>query len=328
MFDLPLSEIEAAQARIRPYIRHTPLAPLPDLRGELPAGARLKLENLQVVGSFKPRGVFNTLLQLTPDERQRGVIGASGGNHGVALAYGAWKLGIPATVYLPQGATADRVQRIQAWGATLIQHGLNWDDAHARAVEHGQAAGLTYVHPFDAPRTLAGQGTLGLELIADLPEIDAAVIAIGGGGLIAGAAAALKQYNPAIRVIGVEPVGAPTMQHALAVDRVEELASVRTIADTLSPRSVGAHTFALGRRYIDEIVLVDDFAMIEAMRWLWLTTNQLVEPSGAAVIAAWQTGAIDLSAYRHPALVICGGNAAAAPIFDAYHAAAAAKAGG
>ncbi|HEX9370446.1 MAG TPA: pyridoxal-phosphate dependent enzyme, partial [Roseiflexaceae bacterium] len=143
-----------ARARIAPYTRRTPLLAPPALRGDLPPQLRLKLENLQVTGSFKARGVFNTLLQLDPDQRERGVIAASGGNHGAALAYGAWRLGIPATIYLPERASADRVARVAAWGAQVIRHGQVWDDAHAAAVARADATGQVYVHPFDAERTL------------------------------------------------------------------------------------------------------------------------------------------------------------------------------
>jgi threonine dehydratase len=171
-YGISLEEIRQARARIQPYVRHTPLLPLPALRGDLPAALRLKLENLQITGSFKARGVFNTLLQLDPAERARGVVAASGGNHGAALAYGAWRLDLPATIFLPERASADRVARIAAWGAQVIKHGAVWDDAHARATEHAAATGSTYVHPFDAERTLIGQGTLGLELLDDVPALD------------------------------------------------------------------------------------------------------------------------------------------------------------
>ncbi len=316
-YDLSLDLIQQARERIRPYVRHTPLAPLPPLTDDLPRGLRLKLENLQVVGSFKPRGVFNTLLQLDEAARQRGVLAASGGNHGVALAYAAHRLGIPATVYLPATASADRVARVKVWGATVIQHGQAWDDAHAKAVAHAEAEGMVYVHPFDAVTTLAGQGTLGLELLDDVPEMDCALIAIGGGGLIGGMAAAIKQVKPGVQIIGVEPTGAPSMQHSLDFGHVEPLAEVRTIADTLAPRGVSERTLALTQRYVDRIELVDDAAMIEAMRWLWLHYNQLVEPAGAAVIAAMKQ--VDMSAYRYPVALICGGNAAADSVWQSYH---------
>lgn len=319
--NLPLNAIQQARQRITPYIRHTPLVPLPHLQRDLPAHLRLKLENLQVSGSFKARGVFNNLLQLDPEQRQHGVIAASGGNHGVALAYGAWRLGIPATIYLPASASADRVERVARWEARVIQHGVAWDDANTRAQAHAAADGLVYIHPFDAERTLAGQGTLGLELLDDVPGLDCVLIAIGGGGLIGGMSAAIKQSKPDVRIIGVEPVGAPSMRHSLAIGHVEALPEVRTIADTLSPRAVSVRTLALARRYVDEIVLVDDAQMVAAMRWLWIECNQLVEPAGAAVIAALLSGAVDVSGYAHPVALICGGNAAAEGVFAAYQAA-------
>ncbi len=319
-YTLPLESIQQAHERIKPYVRHTPMAPPPSLRGELHPNLRLKLENLQVTGSFKPRGVFNTLLSMGETARAGGVVTASGGNHGVAIAYAAYVLGIPAVVYLPESASADRIARVERWGAEVVRHGRNWDDAHAAASIYAEAGGLPYVHPFEADRTLEGQGTLGLEILQDAPEADCVLIASGGGGLIGGAAAALKAIKPSIRVIGVEPTGAPSLLRAVEAGRVVELAEVRTIADTLAPRAVGERTLALAQQFVDEIVLVSDESMIAAMRWLWLECNQLVEPSGAAVIAALQTGAVDISRHQHPVAVICGGNAAAEPVFAAYEA--------
>ena len=318
-YDLTLSEVQRARERIAPYVRHTPLLPLPALRGDLPAQLRLKLENLQVTGSFKARGVFNNLLQLDPAERERGVIAASGGNHGAALAYGAWRLGLPATIYLPETASDDRVARIAAWGAQVIKHGSIWDEAHRRAVAHAAETGQVYIHPFDAARTVAGQGTLGLELLDDLPDLDCVLIAIGGGGLIAGMAAAIKQTRPYVRIVGVEPTGAASMRYSLERGHVAPLPEVRTIADTLAPRAIADRTLELTRRYVDEIVTVGDADMVGAMRWLWAECNQLVEPAGAAVIAALQSGALDIGRHVQPAALICGGNAAVESVFTAYH---------
>jgi threonine dehydratase len=310
--------VEAARERIAAYVRHTPLLPPPTLRGDLPAQLRLKLENLQVSGSFKARGAFNNLLQLSEAQRARGVITASGGNHGLAIAYAAWRLGLPATVYLPERASADREARIAAWGARVVRHGAAWDDADAQAQAQAAADGLAYIHPFDAERTVEGQATLGLELLDDLPDLDCALIAIGGGGLIAGVAAAIKQRRPHARIVGVEPVGAPSMRHSLAAGGVTPLPEVRKIADTLAPRSVSARTLALAQRYVDEIVLVDDAQMVAAMRWLWAECNQLVEPAGAAVLAALFNGAVSVSQHTQPVALICGGNAAAESVFAAY----------
>ncbi len=320
MYDISLDAIHTTRRRIAPYVRHTPLLPLPlPLLRDMPhPNVQLKLENLQVSGSFKARGAFNTLLQLDSAQRQRGVVTASGGNHGLAVAAAARHLDIPATVYLPATADADRVARIAAWGVELVQHGTAWDDAHALALEHAERENLAYVHPFDAQTTLEGQATLGMELLMDLPDMDCVLIAIGGGGLIAGMAAAIKQLRPQVRIIGVEPVGAPTMSHSLAAGQVVTLSENRSIADTLSPRAVSERTLTLTRRYVDEIVLVEDAAMIAAMRLLWHDCNQLVEPAGAAVLAALLSGAVDVRSAQQPAALICGGNAAAESVFADY----------
>lgn len=307
-----------AHERIRPYIRHTPVLPTPSLRGDFHPQLALKLENLQVTGSFKVRGAFNTLLQLDPSQRQLGVCSASGGNHGVALAYAAWRLGCPATIYLPERATADREARITTWGARVVRHGAVWDDAHEAATAYATAQGIPYVHSFEAEQTIAGQGTLGLEMLTDLPDADAFIVAIGGGGLISGVATAIKQRRPDATIIGVEPTGAPSMTHSMAQGALTPLTTVATFADTLSPRMVSATTLALTTAAVNEIVLVSDTQMLTAMRWLWQEANQLVEPSGAASIAAIQAGLVDLSRFKRPVALICGGNAAAGSVFDSY----------
>lgn len=315
-YSVSLDTIREARERIRSYVRHTPIAPPPHLTVDVPAHLRLKLENLQVSGSFKPRGVFNTLLQLDEVTRQRGVVAASGGNHGVALAYAAHRLGVPAIVYLPASASPDRVARVKAWGAELVMVGSVWDETHAQATARAEAEGMTYVHPFDAPATIAGQGTLGLEVLDDVPDLDLILISIGGGGLISGMAAAIKQSKPDVKIIGVEPVGAPTMKHSYDLGYVEPLPAVRTIADTLAPQGVSLRTLELTQEYVDQLVLVEDAEMIEAQRWLWLHYNQLVEPAGVAVIAALRQ--VDVNAYQHPVALICGGNAAADSVFSYY----------
>lgn len=317
-YDIPLDEFRQARARLAPYTRHTPLAPWPLLHDDAPAGLRLKLENLQVVGSFKPRGVFNHMRQLDPDRRQRGVVTASAGNHGLAVAYVAHQLAIPATIFLPSIATHDRVARIQHWGAHVIKHGPSYDDAQAAALAHAAEHDLTYVPSFDSAATLAGHGSLGLELLDDLPEMDAVLIAIGGGGLIAGVACVLRKLNPRIRIIGVEPVGAPSMYESVRAGQVITLPTATTIADTLATRAVCERTLYLTRHYVDEIVLVSDSQIASAMHWLWSECNQLVEPSGAAALAAALYGVADLSASLHPVVVICGGNVAADPALKAY----------
>lgn len=316
-FDIRLDDVQRARQRIADYVRHTPLLPLPSRQHDLSSRLRLKLENLQITGSFKVRGAFNTLLQIAPDRSVKGVVTASGGNHGVALAYAAQRLGLPATIFLPETASADRVARIATLGATVFQRGKVWDEANIQALEYA-ADGLLYVHPFDAVGTIEGQATLGLELLDDIPDLDCVLVAIGGGGLIGGVAAALKQTRPDIHVIGIEPTGASSMLRSVEAGHVVTLPEVRTIADTLAPRAIADRTLALTQRYVDDIVLVDDGEMIAAMRWLWAECNQLVEPAGAVVLAAALTGKIDLERYRAPAAIICGGNAAAESVFLSY----------
>ena len=304
-------------ALIRPHVRCTPNVVADGADFGLPPGPLVfKLEQLQHSGSFKARGAFANL--LLRDVPAAGVVAASGGNHGAALAYGAWRLGLPATIFLTERASDDRVARVTTWGAQVVKHGAVWDEAHARAVEHAAATGSTYVHPFDAERTLIGQGTLGLELLDDVPALDCVLIAIGGGGLIAGMAAAIKQLRPQTRIIGVEPTGAASMRYAVAAGQVLPLPEVHTIADTLAPRAVCARTLALTQQYVDEIVTVSDAQMVSAMRWLWAECNQLVEPAGAAVIAALQNSAVDIGAHTHPVALICGGNAAVESAFANY----------
>lgn len=315
---LSLSHIQAARERIAKHVRLTPMMSLPLMHRDVPPHLRLKLENTQVTGSFKARGAFNNLLQLSAEQLARGVVTASGGNHGLAIAYAAAQLQATATVYIPQTASVDRETRIAAWGARVIRYGSNPSDSLAQARAHGEAEGMPFIHPFDALRTLEGTGTLGLELLDDLPELDCVLIAIGGGGLIAGMAAAIKQKKPRVRIVGVEPIDAASMHAAIKAGHVVELAEVRTIADTLAPRAVCDLTLDLTRQYIDEIVLVDDAQIVTAMRWLWAECNQLVEPAGAAVIAAIQSGAVNVSHHAAPVALICGGNAAAETVFQHY----------
>ncbi len=318
-FDLTPKVFETALKVIEPHIRHTPLLPLPRTISDMPGLMRFKLENLQVGGSFKARGVFNHLLRLTPEQRRLGVITASGGNHGIALACAANSLNLPATVYLPTKASEDKFTRIASLGAKVFKHGTDWDDANAKALEHAEAEGLYYVHPFDSERTIAGQATLGLELLEDAPDLDCVLIAIGGGGLISGVAAAIKQRKPRAYIIGVEPAGAASMFRSWQAGLVTELSEVRTIADTLAPRCVCERTLSLTRKYVDDIILVEDEAIVEGMRWLWRECNQLVEPAGAAVVAAVMQNREIVADFENPVAVICGGNATVESVFVAYN---------
>jgi threonine dehydratase len=307
-------DIEIAHARIGDYIRRTPTVRFAPLRDILPYEIVLKLENLQVTGSFKPRGALNKILALEPEVTARGIITASGGNHGLGVAYAAWLLKAPATVYVPEKANQARRDRLARWGATVIVHGRDWDDAYAAAVVEAERTGRSLVHPFNDPLVISGQGTVGAELLADSGEpLDAVIAPIGGGGLMSGVAIYVKEQSPRTVVIGVEPTGAASMNASMQAGRVVELPEVRSIADTLSPRSVGDLTLAAARRYVDRIALVDDRALCHAMRVLWNEFNLLVEPSGAAALAVLLENKIELPHGARIGVIVSGGNIDAGP---------------
>jgi threonine dehydratase len=294
-----LDEARAAAARIRGHVRRTPVIEW--------NGLALKLEYLQHGGSFKARGACNRLLAARADELGAGVVTASGGNHGLGVAYAAGRVGVPATVFLPDNAPASTERRLRAVGTRVERGGRAWDDAWARAAAHAAESGALLVHPFEDPEVIAGQATIGLELDEQLASIDVVVVAVGGGGLIAGVAAALRALRPSVRVIGVEPRGAPSMKDALAAGRLIELPEVKTIAGTLAPRAIGPRTLAHATALVEEVVLVEDQELFGAMRLLWDELRILVEPAGAATVAALQAGRVRLDGGRAVALV-CGAN--------------------
>ncbi|MBM3492390.1 MAG: threonine/serine dehydratase [Alphaproteobacteria bacterium] len=303
-----LAEIEATHARIRPHVRRTPvLAVGPQHR---PAAADtelwLKLECQQVIGSFKARGAMAKLATLPAAALKSGLITASGGNHGLGVAYAGHAAKVPAHIYLPRSTPAAKIDKLKAWGAQVTVEGAVWDEANAAALATAKQRGLTYVHPFADPAVIAGQGTVGLEFLADVPALDVLLVAIGGGGLISGVALAAKALKPEIVVIGVEPLGAPTLQRSLAAGRLVELETITTRAGTLAPRRSEQLNFDIIRQHVREIVLVSDDAMLEAARWLWFECGIAAELSGAAALAALLAGA-----YRPPTgarigALVCG----------------------
>jgi len=298
-----IADIRAAAERIAPLVRRTPT-----LSAEL-GGQRVicKLEHLQQGGSFKIRGALNKLLGASRDALSRGVVTASGGNHGIGVALAAQRLGAQATVYVPEGAPAATARRIEQLGARCLRHGLAWDDAWAAALAHAERDGALAVHPFEDADVIAGQGTVGLELMVDAPDVDAVFVAIGGGGLAAGAAIAIHAQRPELAIIGVEPTGAASMQASLRAPGVVALDRVDTIAGTLAPRSVGPLTRAICKEHLREIVLISDEEMRSAIRILWDELRVLVEPAGAAALAALLCGR---SAHKpeRAALIVCGAN--------------------
>jgi threonine dehydratase len=297
---ISLGDVVAARARIGPHVRVTPT-----VEWALPSLPRvtLKLEHLQVGGSFKARGAFNKILT---SPIQAPVVTASGGNHGLGVAHAAHARGLPSVIFLPESAPVSTERRLRALGSTVHRHGRNWDDAWARAVEE---PGLL-VHPFEDWAVIAGQGTIGLELTEQVPDADVVIVAIGGGGLISGVALAMRALRPHVdvRVIGVEPSGATSMRDSLAAGRVVALDAVHTIAGTLAPRAVGPNTLSLVRAHVSEIVLVEDDELRAAMRRLWSELRILVEPAGAAAVAALLSGRIALDGASSVAVLVCGAN--------------------
>jgi threonine dehydratase len=329
---ITLETFQAARDRIKGRVVHTPLVRLH--QGTVPRGSGvddkgilscpviedrlgrdsllLKLECMQVTGSFKARGAMNRLLSLPPGIAARGIITASGGNHGLAVAFAGRSLRVPTIVYLPKLTSIEKAKRIERWGATVLRAGDVWDDAHAAALEHAKREGLTYIHPFADPEVVAGQGTISLEILEHAPNVDLLVVAIGGGGLIAGIAAAAKLLRPNLKVIGVEPTGAPTLYESLKANKVIELDAITTKAGTLAPRRSDPYTFEIIRAVVDEIVLVTDDEMREAARFLLINAGIGVELSGAAAVAAVITGRIpDLRS--DPCILVCGNGHDALP---------------
>jgi len=323
--------MRAAQARITSHLVSTPLVRLrtrgvPPGKGDVARGIAdvpviderlrqdvlLKLESLQVSGSFKARGALNKVLSLTPEVARRGLVTASGGNHGLAVAYAGRVVDVPTTVYLPNRTSPAKAARIEGWGARVVRAGDVWDDAHAAALAHATRDGLTYVHPFADPAVVCGAATIALEILEQAPETDLFIVAIGGGGLASGVAAAAKLLRPSIRVIGVEPEGAPTLTESLRANEVIELAEIRTAAGTLAPRRSDALNLAIIRETVDSIVLVSDDDMRSAARFLLTELGIGAELSGAAALAALLTRKIPEGAL-HPCALVCGAGSDALP---------------
>jgi threonine dehydratase len=279
-----LQDIRRAADRISASVRRTPLVPAsPDPRR---AGLWLKCENLQVAGAFKIRGAVNMMRQIGPDDLRRGAITYSSGNHGQALACAAAQLGAPAVVVMPTTAPAVKVEGARGYGAEVIFAGTTSAERKHEAERIREARGLTMVPPFDHPWIVAGQGTLGLEILDELPEATHVFVPVGGGGLLSGVAAAVKRLHPATRVIGVEPEGAPKMSRSLAAGAPVTLESTSSIADGLLPVRPGDLTFAHVRALVDEVVTVSEDAIARAVAWLARESHVVAEPSGAASVAA------------------------------------------
>jgi threonine dehydratase len=300
-------DIEAARQRIAPYLQPTPLAYSQYFSELWGCKAYFKFENLHLTGSFKERGALNKLLCLSAEERGRGVITASAGNHGRAVAWHAQRLGIPATVVMPLNSPIVKVQNTAATGARVVLHGESFDDAveHARAL--CQKEGLTYVHGFDDPLIVAGQGTIGLELTEQCPYLDMVVVPVGGGGLAAGIAVAMKEINPKVKIVGVQSADVPSMLVALEKQEPVTVPPHFTIADGIAVRRVGALPLEIFRRYVDEIVAVDEPEIANAVLLLLEREKSLVEGAGAVGVAAIHNKRVKVAGHR-VAVILSGGN--------------------
>jgi threonine dehydratase len=302
-----LDDIRAARDRLAGLVALTP-CPYSETLSVL-TGARVfvKLENLQMTGSFKERGAANMLLQLSEGERRRGVVAASAGNHGLAVAYHAERLGMAAVIVMPEWAPLTKVTAARHHGAEVVLHGDNYDAAYARAREIEIERGLVFVHPFDDPRVIAGQGTIALELLDQVPDLEAVLVPVGGGGLIGGVAVALKHLKPGVQVIGVQAEEMPGMKAALEAGQRVTVPALATIADGIAVRRVGQHTLPLAQRYVDEIVTVTEEEIANAILLLLEIEKTVVEGAGAVPLAALLNKRVSLEG-RTTALLLSGGN--------------------
>jgi threonine dehydratase len=300
-------DVEDARRLIRPYVGETPLEYSATLSEMVGGRIHLKLENLQMTGSYKERGALNRLARLTPEEARRGVIAFSAGNHAQGVAYHAQRLGIAATIVMPLYTPLVKVTSTRRHGAKVLLFGGSAAEARAESYRIAAEEGLTYVHPFDDPQIVAGQGTVGLELLEQNPYLDAVVVPVGGGGLIAGVALVIKETNPRIKVYGVEASAMPAMKVSLARGVVSEVPSQRTLAEGIAVPRVGDIPFSIARRYVDDVVLVDDEEIASAILTLLEIEKTVVEGAGAAALAAVLNQRLPIAG-KKVGIILTGGN--------------------
>jgi threonine dehydratase len=304
---ITLADVKAALERVCQSIYLSPCtvsATFSQLTGNT---IYLKLDNLQRTGAFKERGALNKLLTLTKQERDQGVIAASAGNHAQGLAYHAGKRGIRAQICMPLTTPLIKVSATKAYGADVVLHGANYDEACEEAIRRGNQQHLTFIHPFDDDAVIAGQGTLGLEMLQQHPEIEAVVVPIGGGGLIGGIACAIKETNPKVQIVGVQTSRLPSMKAAVEEGRPVTIPAAATIADGIAVRRAGDRTLPLVQKYVDQIVTVDEEEIANAILLLLEREKTMAEGAGAAAIAAMVNHKIEISG-KKIAVLVCGGN--------------------
>ena len=302
-----LSDIRAALDRIRGDIRVSPCTHSETFSKLTGNSIFLKLDNQQRTGAFKERGALNKLLTLTREERNHGVIAASAGNHAQGVAYHAGRYSIHARIFMPLTTPLTKVSSTRAYGAEVTLDGANYDEAYEKAVANGRSEGMMLIHAFDDDSVIAGQGTLGLEILGQCPDIEAVVVPIGGGGLIGGIACAVKETNPAVKVFGVQPARIPSMKAAVAAGKPVALPSATTIADGIAVRRSGDRTLPMVQKYVDEIVTVEEEEIANAILLLLEREKTLAEGAGAAALAAVLNRKLPLVGKR-VAILVCGGN--------------------
>jgi threonine dehydratase len=307
MLTLTKKDFEEARARIAPHIKHTPLLTSRQLSELTGYDVRLKAENFQTVGAYKIRGPLNKFALMPEEQKRRGVVCSSAGNHAQGVALAARIHGIRAVVCMAENATPAKIAATKGYGAEVVLHGMIWDEANEKAKELVEKEGLTYVHPFDDAELIAGQGTLGLEIVQDWPDVDAVVVPIGGGGLIAGVSMAVKSHNPNAKVFGVESSDGPAMQTSLKAGELETV-ECNTIIDGLRVRRAGELNFSVVQRFVDDIVALPDKEIFEAMIWIMERCKLVVEGAAAASVAALMHGLIKLPPGSKVAAVLSGGN--------------------
>lgn len=307
MFTLTLRDFQDARARIDAHIKHTPLLTSRQLSDLTGFDVRLKAELFQRVGSYKIRGPLNKFALMSEEQRRRGVVCSSAGNHAQGVALAAKIYGMRAVVCMAENATPSKIAATRGYGAEVVLHGTIWDEANEKAQELVRTEGLTYVHPFDDEQLIAGQGTLGLEIVQDWPEVDAVVVPIGGGGLISGVSMALKSHNPRVTVVGVESSDGPAMQRSVDAGHLETI-DCRTVIDGLRVRRVGEINLSVVQRFVDEIVTLPDREIFDAMLWIMERCKLVVEGAAAAPVAALLHGLVRVPPGSRVAVVLSGGN--------------------
>jgi len=305
---LNLEKIYEAQTRIKDVVAQTPLAFAPYLSEISDCEVFLKKENLQVTGAFKIRGAYNRIASLSDAQRACGVIAASAGNHAQGVALSASKFSIKAVIVMPESTPLTKVNGVKHYGAEVILHGTNYDEAYAYATKYADENSLTFVHPFEDEEVIAGQGTVALEILEQCKELDAIIIPIGGGGLIAGMATAIKEINPNIKVIGVSASGAPAFKNSYEQKKAIDTLSVRTIADGIAVRDTSAVTLSYALKHVDSVVSVDDEEIASAILYLLEKQKLVVEGAGAVGVAALLHNKLENIKHKKIALVLSGGN--------------------